>query len=302
MSTAFHPQTDGATERANRSVGKILRVMIEPNQSDWVEKIPLVEFAINSNISSSTGFAPFELNYGFMPTLLGGITSMEKAKPGVKHFVTQALSNLEMAHDAILESQVTQTYQANKRRRPELPYAVGDKAYLSTENLNLPKGRSRKLMPKFIGPYKVTESHPNESKYTLDLPPELKARRIHPSFHATQLCPHNKNDDVLFPKRKVRAYYDFRDAEDKEWLVDDILTHQWKGNKVSFLVQWNLGDTTWEPYSQCKDLAALDRYLELLGIDEDDWKKLPRKSSAAERSNQGSSVKTPKRCKSRKET
>jgi hypothetical protein len=212
----------------------------------------------NSNISSLTGFAPFELNYGFMPTLLGGITPMEKAKPGVKQFVTQALSNLEIAHNAILESQVTQTYQANKRRRPELPYAVRDKAYFSTENLNLPKGRSRKLMPKFIGPYKVTESHPNESKYTLDLPPELKAQRIHPLFHVTRLRPHNKNDDALFPKREVCAYYNFGDAEDEEWLVDDILAHQWKGKKVSFLVQWNLGDTTWEPYSQCKDLAALD--------------------------------------------
>jgi hypothetical protein len=78
--------------------------MIEPNQSDWVEKIPLMEFSINSNISSSTGFAPFELNYGYMPTLIGRITPMEKAKPGMKQFVTQALSNLEMAHDTILES------------------------------------------------------------------------------------------------------------------------------------------------------------------------------------------------------
>ena len=51
------------------------------------------------------------------------------------------------------------------------------------------------------------------------------------------------------------------------------------GNKVSFLVQWNLRDTTWEPYSKCKELEALDRYLELLGIDDDDWRKLPRKAS-----------------------
>src|SRR6266436_2210840 len=84
-----------------------------------------------------------------------------------------------------------------------MPFAVGDKAYLSTENLNLPKGRSRKLMPKFIGPYEVTKSHPNESRYTLDLPPELKARRIHPSFHVTRLRPYNKNDDQLFPKCEV---------------------------------------------------------------------------------------------------
>jgi hypothetical protein len=67
MSTAFHPETDGASERAIRSIAQILRSMVKPDQKDWVEKIPLVEFAINSSISKSTGFAPFELNYGYMP-------------------------------------------------------------------------------------------------------------------------------------------------------------------------------------------------------------------------------------------
>ena len=78
-----------------------------------------------------------------------------------------------MAHDAIIESQVTQTRQVNKQRRPEAPFAIRDKVYLSTENLTLPKGRSRKLMLKYIGLYKAMKSHPTESKYTLDLPPEL---------------------------------------------------------------------------------------------------------------------------------
>ena len=280
MSTAFHPQTDGATERANRSVGQVLRTMIRPDQRDWVEKLPMTEFTLNSSISSSTGFAPFELNYGFLPTFIGGISPTDEAKPGIKRFLNQAISNLEMAHDAIIESRVIQTRQANRRRRPEDKISEGDKVYLSTENLSLPKSRTRKLMPKFIGPYKVTSSHPAESRYTLDLPAELKARRIHPTFHVSRLRPYTKNDDTIFPKREVRAYYDFGDAEDNEWLVDEILAHRWEGNKVSFLLQWNLGDTTWEPYPECKELAALDRYLELLGID--DWKSLPRKTSAVQ--------------------
>jgi hypothetical protein len=142
MSTAFHPQTDGATERANRSVGQILQTMIQPDQTDWVEKIPMAEFAINLNISSSSGFAPFELNYGHMPMIIGGISPTEKAKPGVRNFVNQAISNLEMAHDAIIESRVRQTHQANKKRKAETPFAVGDKVYLSTENIALPKGRA----------------------------------------------------------------------------------------------------------------------------------------------------------------
>ena len=301
MSTAFHPQTDGASERANKSVGQILRTLIKPDQTDWKDKIPMVEFALNSNLSSSTGFAPFELNYGFMPTLIGGITPMEKAKPGVRDFVNQALANLEAAHDAIIESRVTQTYHANKKRRAETPFAVGDKVYLSTENLELPKGRARKLMPKYIGPYEVTECHPSESRYNLELPTELKARRIHPSFHVSRLRAYIGNDDSVFPKRDVRAYYDFGNAEDNEWLVDDIVAHQWNGNKVSFLVQWNLGDTTWESYSECKDLEALDRYLELLGIDDDDWRKLPRKASAArERLSKRSNTEQPARRDARK--
>ena len=70
MSTLFQPQTDGASERVNRSIGQILRTLILPNQSDWVDKLLLTEFAINSNISSSTGFAPFNtLGYQFDPSI-----------------------------------------------------------------------------------------------------------------------------------------------------------------------------------------------------------------------------------------
>jgi len=51
----------------------------------------------------------------------------------------------------------------------------------------------------------------------------------------------------------------FGDAEDEEWLVDDILAHRWEGNKVSFLVQWNLGDTTWKPYNNAMNsLHSID--------------------------------------------
>jgi len=135
----------------------------------------MTEFAINLSVSSSTGFAPFELNCGYMPTIIRGITPFENAKPGIKRFINQAIHNLEMADDAIIQSQVMQTRYANKRWRRESPIVIGDKVYLSTENLNLPKNRSRKLMPKYIGPYKMMNSHPEESRYTLELPDKLKA-------------------------------------------------------------------------------------------------------------------------------
>jgi transposase InsO family protein len=70
MSTLFHPQTDGLTERTNRSIGQILRATIKPDQLDWVEKCPLIEFAINSSISGATGLALFEINNGYMPIIM----------------------------------------------------------------------------------------------------------------------------------------------------------------------------------------------------------------------------------------
>ena len=156
MSTAFHPQMDGASERAICTTAQILCAMVRPDQCNWVEKVPMVEYALNSSISSSTGFAPFELNYGHMPVMM---SHMEKgvtlSPPGVETFVRQALENLAMAHDAIIESRIGQTYYANKRKGTAPKFEVGDLVYLSTKNLSMPKGRARKLIPKYIGPMKV---------------------------------------------------------------------------------------------------------------------------------------------------
>ena len=70
MSTSFHPQTDGQSERAIRNVTQILRTLVHPDQKDWVEKVDMVEFAINSSVSESTGYAPFELSGGYMPSMI----------------------------------------------------------------------------------------------------------------------------------------------------------------------------------------------------------------------------------------
>ena len=69
MSTVFHPQTDGTTEQANRSIGQILRMIINDDQKNWADKCPMVEFALNSSMSATTGFALFKLNQGYMPQI-----------------------------------------------------------------------------------------------------------------------------------------------------------------------------------------------------------------------------------------
>ena len=79
-----------------------------------MHKCPMVEFAMNSDVSSMTGFAPFELNQGYMPQM--GIPTMTDTHFwGVQQFAEQACSNLLAAHDTILENRVLQTFHANKK-------------------------------------------------------------------------------------------------------------------------------------------------------------------------------------------
>lgn len=117
----------------------------------------MTEFAINSAVSSTTTLALFKVNYGWMPIMFKD-SHVDSQLAGVRDFVDQAKLNLTLVHNAILEHCVDQTIQSNKERREEPSIPVGSKVYLSTENLNLPKGRARKLMPKFIGPYTVLET------------------------------------------------------------------------------------------------------------------------------------------------
>ena len=85
ISTAFHPQTDGATEWANRSIAQILCTVVSKDQKDWSSKCPMVEFAINSSINATTGYTPFKLNHGYMPQS-GQHISTDTTFKGVKQF------------------------------------------------------------------------------------------------------------------------------------------------------------------------------------------------------------------------
>ena len=193
MSTVFHPQTDGATEWADRSIGQVLQAIVCNDQKNWRQQCPLSEFALNSNISSTTGYAPFKLNCGFMPQL-GQPLSMNTNFAGIQQFVQQARWNLMIAHDAIIESCIVQLHHTNHQCASGVKYSPRDLVYLSTKNLTLSKGRAKKLQPKYIGPYKVVEAHTVASTIKLELPPELTARWVHPTFHVSLVQAHVPNN------------------------------------------------------------------------------------------------------------
>ena len=271
MSSAFHPQTDGATERANRTITQMIRQCVSPDQKDWVMKLPAVEFAINSARSSTTGFSPFQLNYGRNPSPM--VWRGEDEFPGVRLFADRMKMAIMSAHDAIIASRVGNTVQANKKRAVA-SYKEGDLVYLSTKNISLPKGMARKLAPKYLGPFAITKVLKEGATYQLGLSEELLKRGINPSFHASLLKPHVPNDDRRFPGRLPSQVPGFGKKPD-EWVVDSIVDHQGRGVNGEFLIRWKAGDQTWAPYREVAHLMAMERYCELMGVE--DPRDLPTK-------------------------
>lgn len=117
--------------------------------------------------------------------------------PGVRVYAQRLKLALIAAHDCILAARIKQTRNANQRRQVA-PFTIDDMVYVSTKNFNYPKGFPRKLIPKYEGPYRISEDFENCS-FRVEISNNMKRRGIHDVFHAALLRIHWPNDDQLFP-------------------------------------------------------------------------------------------------------
>ena len=240
MSTAFHPQTDGQTERANRVIGEMLRHYVGARQNDWDELLITAEFAINNSYQESIEMAPFELAYGQSirtPMTLdqtNAPTDVSLTAPKANRLIEQARQRLRKAKECLLRAQDRQKAYADKGRREE-ELEVGQKVLLNTKHLNLRTPGSRKLVPKWVGPFVVTEKI-GPVAYRLDLSGTLP---IHDVFHVSLLKPYKDGG------RQQPAPPPLVVGDTLEYEVDKILAHRdvrfgpsSRKPKREYLVSW----------------------------------------------------------------
>ena len=147
MLTTAHPQTDGQSERPNRTLLEILRHFVNTNGSDWAQHLSTFKYAINSAVSSSTGQARFEVIYGYLPRSFLLIV-FDPDNPASMGFLEQRMLSQMAAQDAIIAAKTEQSHHANKGKKED----PGNLVTLSNESQlsHLPKGR-RKLAMKWVG-------------------------------------------------------------------------------------------------------------------------------------------------------
>jgi RNase H-like domain found in reverse transcriptase/Reverse transcriptase (RNA-dependent DNA polymerase)/Integrase zinc binding domain/Chromo (CHRromatin Organisation MOdifier) domain/Retroviral aspartyl protease len=254
MSTAYHPQTDGQTERANRTLEDMLRAFTSERQNDWDTCLPAAEFAYNNSVNQSTRETPFFLNHGYHPTTPITLHVPPSNSEAARDFVASIQSALESAKARLQEAQQRQAYYANQKRR-ELTYNVGDEVMLSTSNFQAEPGKTKKLQPKWCGPFRISTKI-SDTAYELKLPSTME---IYPVFHVSQLKPYKKSEKFQHPQ-PVRPPPIYKNTYVFERILDKKMEKDQRGRLIpKYLVQWQgypIWEATWEPASSMATDAA----------------------------------------------
>lgn len=242
VTSAYHPRTNGLTERFNQTLIQSLAKHAEADPLHWDDWLPYILLAYRTRIHSSTGFSPFELLYG--RTANHFLSWRESTNDADKCALFRRSGELKelfeekhvKARRAIEKEQTNQRAYRNKKNRPADRLQVGSKVFLSFPQ------KSGKLGPKYSGPYTIKDVTPKGNYWLLnDQKTTLKT-----AYPRSRIKPCNMDD-------KVQETYD----------VEDILDHRMRDGKTEYFVKW-LGypsnQNTWEPENHFDSLEPIEQY------------------------------------------
>lgn len=255
LSTAFHPQTDGQTERTNATLEQYLRCFLNYQQDNWAQLLPLAEFAYNNTVHTSTNQTPFFALHGYHPRFSIHVPRVARNSPEANRRI-QLLKDIQAdLKFHITAAQETQARYYNQHVQAPPDFVPGDKVWLLRRNIKTSRP-SDKLDYRRLGPFKIVAPVGTRS-FRLDLPASMS--RIHPVFHVSLLEPFHAN---TISGRQAPPPPPIEVEGQIEYEVEAILDSRWRYRKLQYFVDWKdctPDERTWEPadhVAHCDELIA----------------------------------------------
>jgi hypothetical protein len=243
LSTAYHPQTDGTTERTNQEIEAYLSIYCASHPEEWPRALPTLEFTHNNRRHADRTQTPFELMFGESPIAIP--LSFESTKyPAIEDKMKALLRNRE---EALAAHELARSRMADRRKSTFTPFKKGDRVWLDSRNLKTTY--HKKMKPKREGPFTITEVL-GPVTYRLKLPTTW---RIHNVFHATLLRSYKEND--TYGPNFMEPPPELLEGEEV-YEIETILNHRKRGRGHQYYVKWKgypISDATWEPEDSFSD-------------------------------------------------
>ncbi|QRV77026.1 Retrotransposable element Tf2 protein [Ceratobasidium sp. AG-Ba] len=246
FSTAFHPETDGITERTNQWLEGVLRSFCNYRQDDWVRWLPIAEFCHNNQVNSATGKTAFETIYGLHPRW--DLVDLEVNAPNAANMA----DSMQEIWDEVIASM---EFYRSKESDPKREYKVGDKVWLVGQNITT-RRPSKKLDNKKLGPFVISEKISSHA-YRLELP---KTMRTHNVFHINLLAPFTEDKD--FHRRQARPPPIVTEEGEEEYEVDHVVAWEQQKNGLYYQIRWKGYDPIEDTMERAEKIAELPQIME----------------------------------------
>ncbi|GJR48650.1 putative reverse transcriptase domain-containing protein [Tanacetum coccineum] len=251
MSTAYHPQTDGQSERTIQTLEDMLRACVMDFGGSWDTHLPLIEFSYNNSYHTSIKCAPFEALYGRKcrsPVIWTEVGESQLIGPEIMQETTEKIIQIK---ERLKTARSRQKSYADKRRKP-LEFQVGDRVLLKVSPWKgvVRFGKKGKLAPRYVGPFEIVE-RVGPVAYRLKLPQELSC--VHDTFHVSNLKKCLAEPDVQVPLDEIEIDENLRFVEEPIEIVERDVKKLKRRRIPLVKVRWNSrqgAEYTWEHEDQ----------------------------------------------------
>ncbi|GJT59468.1 putative reverse transcriptase domain-containing protein [Tanacetum coccineum] len=254
MSTAYHPETDGQSERTIQTLEDMLRACVIDFGSGWEGHLLLIEFSYNNSYHASIKVAPFEALYGQKcrsPVCWAEVGDARLTGPELVHETTKKIVQIKQRMQATRDRQKS---YADVRRKP-LEFQVGDRVMLKVSPWKgvVRFGKRGKLNPRYIGPFKVL-AKVGTVAYRLELPQQLS--RVHSTFHVSNLKKCLSDEPLAVPLDEIHIDDKLHFVEEPVEILEREIKKLRRSRIPIIKVRWNSKrgpEFTWEREDQFRE-------------------------------------------------